>query len=234
MTNSRGGARAQSTRGRGRPAALARILAAGVLLAGPGGAAPPATGGVRFGDAVPAIVKPSDLERIRRELNLKRFSVIAAVLLGATEGRELLVAEPLPDAALGRIVEACEAGGFCPDPVGFLAGRVRIVLLRGTAVDTVLVADDAIRDRTGPLFDLADYGTPGNPIGWSGRAEEAGGHVAVALTPITVDGDGRPGAGADPPFNIRWDDRTRRFGLYECRFTEDGTTACAFEERFPD
>ena len=41
-----------------------------------------AAAGVKYGDAVAGVVRPSDLERIKRVLRLDRFSIIAAVWLG--------------------------------------------------------------------------------------------------------------------------------------------------------
>jgi hypothetical protein len=206
------------------------IALLGTLLCVPG--AVPA--GVKFGDAVPAIVKAADLERIRRHLGLQRFSVIAAVLLGATEGRELVIAEPLSDETLSTIIEACEGGGFCPDPLGFLASRVRILVLRGTSVNAILHADREVRGTGGRLFDLDEYGVEGRLIGWNGWAEEASGHPSVALTPITVNQEGCVGIGADPPFTIQWNEGVRRFQLYECGLDEDGRMHCVFEDEIPD
>lgn len=196
--------------------------------------APHMAAGVKFGDAVPAIVKRSDLDRIRRALNIERFSVIAAVLLGATDGRELLIAEPIPEAALDRIVKSCEAGGFCPDPLGFLASRVRVLLLRGAAVDTILIGDGEVRNSSGRLFNPDALGMVGRFIGWNGWAEEGEGHVSVVLSPITIDEEERVGIGADPPFTLRWNADVGRFQLFECRFGEQEGEECRFEGEIED
>jgi hypothetical protein len=73
---------------------------------------------VRYGDAVQGVIHPSDLETIRQHLGLSRFSIIAAVRLGAVEGREVVLAELLSEETLERVANGCEAGGFCPDPRG--------------------------------------------------------------------------------------------------------------------
>ncbi|MBI1949855.1 MAG: hypothetical protein HYS34_00640 [Acidobacteria bacterium] len=190
--------------------------------------------GVKFGDAVPGIIRPSDLERIKRALHLERFSVIAAVRLGAEEGREAVIAEPLPDAALEKVKAACEAGGFCPDPVGFVGSRVRIVILDGADVVPVLTIGKEARGPGRRLVDLAGLGVAGDILGWNGRAEEANGHVALSLTPITESAGGRAGAGLDPPLLIRWNPKRDRFQAYDCVLEEDDTTRCDFQDELPD
>ena len=55
------------------------LLIALALLAALG--SPAARAGVIYGDALPGVIRPSDLERIKRVLHLDRFSVIAAVRL---------------------------------------------------------------------------------------------------------------------------------------------------------
>lgn len=192
-----------------------------------------AVAGVRYGDAVPGIIKKSDLDRIRRQLDLERFSVIAAVWLGAVDGREAIVAEPLSDETLAKVTAACEGGGFCPDPVGFVATRVRVVLLRDGLIEPVLRIDQEAHGARGRLFDLRRLGTEGRLLGWNGYAEAHAGHVALALTPITERDDGRVGAGADPPFLIRWNDKVERFQLYDCVSDPDEGTVCAFEDEIP-
>ena len=192
-----------------------------------------AVAGVRYGDAVPGIIKKSDLDRIRRQLDLARFSVIAAVWLGAVDGREAIVAEPLSDETLARVAAACERGGFCPDPVGFVASRVRVVLLRDNRIEPVLRIDQEALGARGRLFDLRGMGTEGRLLGWNGYAEAHAGHVALALTPITERDDGRVGAGADPPFLIRWNEKAERFQLYDCVSDPEEGTVCAFEEEIP-
>ncbi len=204
-----------------------------VLLVTPGRS----LGGVRLGDAVPGVIKGADLERIRRQLDLDRFSVIAAVWLGAGEGREAIVVEPLDDAALGKIKEACKRGGFCPDRLGFVGSRVRIVKLQNNDVLPVIVADREIRGSKGRLLDLAEVTTRGRPAGWSGWAEAAFGHVALVLTPIVERPDGRLRAGADEPLRVQWNEEVERFQLYSCRAGEGsgagqgadaGETGCQF------
>ena len=194
----------------GRRTWAAAILTALLLQA------PPAPAGVRFGDAVPAIIHASDLDRIRRALRLPRFSVIAAVRLGAAEGREAVIVEPLADGVLARLVAGCEAGGVCPDPVGFVAARVRIVVLRDADVETRVVADRAIRDGRGRLID-PDLGPFEGPfLGYLGRAEAASGHVALLLESLHgAGGEDAEGAAAPietgAPAEIAWDDAAGRF-----------------------
>jgi hypothetical protein len=191
--------------------------------------APPATAAVRYGDAVPGIIKGSDLERIKRQLHLDRFSVIAAVHLGATEGREAVLAEPLTDAVLDRIKDACEAGGFCPDPVGFVASRIRIILLQDQDVVPIVTIEREIRADHRRLLDLQANGLEGTILGWNGRADAEAGHVALTLTPIIERRDGRVGAGVDPPFIVQWNDTAGRFQFYDCIVGDDGGTVCDFQ-----
>jgi hypothetical protein len=214
------------------PAALAVIagIACALLSA-------PAASAVRLGDAVPGVIKGADLERIRRQLDLDRFSVIAAVWLGAGEGREAIVVEPIDDAALAKIKEACAKGGFCPDRLGFVASRVRIVRLQNNDVLPVILVDREIRGSKGALLDLAPLTTRGHLTGWSGWAEAAFGHVALALTPILERSDGRLRPATDDPLRIQWNEETGRFQHYVCRTGADtGTdpdaaaeTICEFE-----
>ncbi len=190
--------------------------------------------GVKYGDAVPGIIRPADLERIKRVLHLERFSVIAAVRLGAEEGREAVIAEPLPDESLARVKAACEAGGFCPDPVGFVGSRVRIVILDGADVVPVLTIEKEARGPGRRLVDLGGLGVTGDILGWNGRAEGANGHVALSLTPITETAGGRAGAGLDPPLLIRWNPERDRFQAYDCVLEEDDTTRCDFQDELSD
>lgn len=206
-----------------RPALCGMLIVAGIGWF-------PATGGVKYGDAVPGIIRPSDLERIRRVLHLDRFSVIAAVRLGAEEGREAVIAEPLSDEALNKVKVACEAGGFCPDPVGFVGWRVRIVLLDGADVVPVVTIEKEARGPRRRLVDLGELGVAGDILGWNGRAEAANGHVALSLTPITETAGGRAGAGLDPPLLIRWNPERERFQFYGCVLTDDNTTHCDFQD----
>jgi hypothetical protein len=186
--------------------------------------------GVKYGDAVPAVIRPSDLERIQRVLHLARFSVIAAVRLGAEEGREAVIAEPLSDAALAKVKAACEAGGFCPDPVGFVAARVRIVVLDGPDVVSIVSIEKEAQCRGRRLIDLQRLGLEGEILGWNGRAEAANGHVALGLTPITETGDGRTGAGLEPPLLVRFNPDRNRFQAFDCVRTEDDTVRCDFQD----
>ena len=204
------------------------LAALGVAIALPA-AAPAAAEPVRYGDAVPGIIRGSDLERIRRQLHVDRFSIIAAVHLGATEGREAVLAEPLPDPVLARIKEACEGGGFCPDPVGFVASRIRIILLHDQDVVPVVTIDTEIRSGRGRLLDLEANGLEGTILGWNGRADAEAGHVALTLTPITRRSDGRVGAGADPPFMVQWNGPAGQFQFYDCTVGDDGGTRCDFQ-----
>ena len=193
-------------------------------------AATAADPGVKYGDAVPAVIRPSDLERIERSLHLSRFSVIAAVRLGAEEGREAVIAEPLSDAALAKVKAACEAGGFCPDPVGFVAARVRIVVLDGPDVVSIVSIEKEAQCRGRRLIDLQRLGLEGEILGWNGRAEAANGHVALGLTPITETGDGRTGAGLEPPLLVRFNPDRNRFQAFDCVRTEDDTVRCDFQD----
>jgi hypothetical protein len=236
-----------SVRGAGRAVAAA-ALAGALFAVGPAGARSPeagragagapaardgARGGVKHGDAVGGIIKRSDLERIRGILHLDRFSILAAVWLGATAGREAVLAEPLPADALALVQASCDADGFCPDPTGFVAGRLRIILLQNRDVVEIVRVDAEARGGDRTLFDPRAFGMTGEFIGWAGRAEAYDGHVALALTPMTRFEDGGIGAGADPPFLIRWNDREERFQLYDCTLDEDGETRCGFVEDEP-
>jgi hypothetical protein len=218
--------------------ALSLPAAALLLLA----TASPGTAGVKYGDAVPAIITASDLTLIKRALDLEHFSVIAAVRLGAEEGREALVTEPLDKETLKLVEKACEAGGFCPDPLGFLASRVRVVLLAGRAVDVLLTVDIQARNRSGRLFDPQAKGIDGDIVAWSGHPNEASGHVAVDLLPVVrlklgdetaaQAGDqvpGEVGLVTEVPFSIRWNDKERRFQLYDCSRDDRGRRECGFE-----
>lgn len=193
-----------------------------------------AAAGVRYGDAVPAIVRPPDLEILKNSLNLERFSVIAAVRLGSLDGRELIIAEPLPEKAIEKIEESCAAERFCPDPYGFVASRIRIVHLRNRQVATVLSIDDAARDRHGRIFAPSSFDLPGRLVGWNGFAEAASGHVVLVLTPI-VQIDEEPVQAADPiPFTLMWDEEEERFALWECVTDEEDVEICAFYRDEPE
>jgi len=190
--------------------------------------------GVRLGDAVPGVIKGSDLERIKRRLDLERFSVIAAVWLGAGEGREAIVVEPLAEKPLALVKEGCAKGAYCPDRFGFVASRVRIVLLQGDEVLPVLVVDREARGPTGRLFSMNEIGERGAPFGWSGWAEAADGHVALVLTPIVEGPNGRARAGSDAPFRVRWNEGAGRFQLFECTADGEAGTTCAFRDETGD
>ena len=208
------------------------IVLATALLAAP--APDPVAAGVRYGDAVPGVIRPSDLERIKRVLRLDRFSIIAAVRLGAEEGREAVIAEPLSDETLTKVKGACEAGRFCPDPVGFVASRVLIVLLRDEDVERVVMVQKEARGPRGRLIDLRDLGVEGEILGWNGRAEATDGHVALSLTPITTAGDGTLGAWLHPPLLIRFNSKRDRFQVYDCVAGDGGGAICEFEEEAGD
>ena len=186
--------------------------------------------GVKYGDAVPGVIRPSDLERIKSVLHLERFSVIAAVRLGAEEGREAVIAEPLPDETLAKIKAACEAGGFCPDPVGFVGSRIRIVLLQDKDVLPLVMIEQEVRAAGQRLVDLRELGVDGPILGWNGRADAADGHVALSLTPITATADGRAAAGLHIPLLIRWNPKRDRFQFFDCVAGDDGTTRCDFRD----
>lgn len=190
--------------------------------------------GVRFGDAVPAIVRAPDLEILKDRFHLTRFSVIAAVRLGSLDGRELVIAEPLPDEVLGRIEESCAAENFCPDPYGFVAARVRIVHLRDREVTTVVTVDGDARDARGKIFAPSTFGLPGRLVGWNGHAEAASGHVVLVLTPIVQVDDDPLRAGDSVPFTLLWDEGAERFALYECTVDEDGAETCEFYRDEPE
>jgi len=208
-----------------------RLQAALLSLIVLAGLEPAAVGaGVKYGDAVPGVIRPSDLERIKRVLRLDRFSVIAAVRLGVEEGREVVIAEPLPDEALAKVKTACEAGGFCPDPVGFVGARIRIVLLHDKDVVPLVTAEHEVRAAGGRLVDLGALGVTGEVLGWNGRAEAANGHVGLGLTPITGTAGGGAGAGLDLPLLIRWNPKRDRFQFFDCVVGDDGTTRCDFQD----
>jgi len=187
-----------------------------------------AAAGVKYGDAVPGVVRPSDLERIKRALRLDRFSIIAAVRLGAEEGREAIVSEPLPDGTLKKVKDACDAGGFCPDPVGFVASRVRIVLLRDADVETVVVVQEQVLGVRGRLVDLRGLGVEGEILGWNGRPDASDGHIALSLTPITENGSGDVAAGLDPPLLVRFNPKRGRFQVFDCVAGDGGEADCGF------
>jgi hypothetical protein len=199
--------------------ALALALAGGAIRAG-----------VKHGDAIPAIVKKSDFERIKSVLNLERFSVIAAVWLGATEGRELIIAEPISDADLERVKESCEAGRFCPDPVGFVGARVRVAVLDDHDITESLRIDSEARNPKGRLVDLGRLLPPGRLIGWNGRAASWSNHVALEITPILERSDGRIVAALDPPLTLRWNEAVDRFQFFDCVVDDAEEMRCAFEE----
>jgi len=213
--------------------AVAVVAGLAVALLG-AAAASRAAAGVRHGDAVPGVIHPSDLERIKRILNLERFSIIAAVRLGATDGREAIIAEPLPDETLKKVKEVCEAGGFCPDPVGFVASRVRVVLLQDKDVETVVTVEKEARGARGRLVDLRVLGVEGDLLGWNGRAEASDGHVALSLTPVTGRPDGTIRPGLDPPLLIRFNPEQDRFQVYDCVAGDGGEAMCDFKEEAGD
>lgn len=216
---------------RTRPHASGAALVALLVIAGAAGApAGPARAGVKYGDAVPGIIKPSDFERIRSILHLDRFSIVAAVWLGASAGREAVLVEPLPDAVLAKVRAACEEGGFCPDPTGFVASRVRILLLRDRDVTEIVRIEQDGRSGRRRLFDPRALGAAGEILGWTGWPEAHDGHVSLVLTPIAEFEDGVLDAGVDPPFLIRWNVRADRFQLYDCTRDDDGRTTCDFVE----
>jgi len=189
-----------------------------------------AAAGVRYGDAVPGVVRPSDLERIKRALRLDRFSIIAAVRLGAEDGREAIVAEPLPDGTLKKVKDACDGGGFCPDPVGFVASRVRIVLLRNGDVETMVVVQAQVLGARGRLVDLRGLGVEGEILGWNGRPEASDGHIALSLTPITENEGGDVAARLDPPLLVRFNPKTGHFQVFDCVAGDGGEANCDFIE----
>src|SRR5260221_12245095 len=88
-----------------------------------------AAAAVRLGDAVPGVIKKSDLARIKRQLDLEHFSVVAAVWLGATEGREAILVEPLADADLAKGSESCRTGPFFHDRLCVVAAAGRTGLI---------------------------------------------------------------------------------------------------------
>jgi len=190
----------------------------------------PATAGVKYGDAVPGVIRPADIERIKRVLDLERFSIIAAVRLGAEEGREVVLAEPLPDETLKKVRDVCEAGGFCPDPVGFVASRVLILLLADKGVETVVTVGKEVLWARGRLVDLRALGVEGQILGWNGRADASEGHVALSLTPVTGREQEAIGAGLEPPLLIRFNPDRDRFQVYDCVAGDDGGPICDFKE----
>ena len=208
-----------------RPAAL--LLLGTVLLAVQ---TPSWTAGAKYGDAVAGVVRPSDLERIKRVLRLDRFSIIAVVRLGVEEGREAIVAEPLSEETLKKVKDGCDAGGFCPDPVGFVASRVRIVLLRDKDLETLVVVQKEALGGHGRLVDLPGLGVQGEILGWNGRPDASDGHVALSLTPITSIGNGELAAGLDPPLLIRFNAKAGRFQVYDCVAGDGGGANCDFSE----
>jgi len=216
-----------------RIAAAAPALLAAALATGLQGATPSAAG-VRYGDAVPGIVRASDLEILKGRLRLDRFSVIAAVRLGSLDGRELIIAEPLSEEALALVEASCAGDRFCPDPYGFVAARVRIVHLRDRDVATVVTIDRETRDRHGRIFSLQSFDLPGRLIGWNGHAEAASGHVALVLTPIVQVDDDPVRAGDSIPFTLMWDEAGERFALWECTTDEDDVETCAFYRDEPE
>ncbi len=246
MTSSPGGrGRRRAAAGRSVRPGVAAVVAGILAVVSPG----PASPGVRLGDAVPGVIKGADLERIKRQLDLDRFSVVAAVWLGATEGREAVVVEPLPDAAIARIKESCSRGAFCPDRFGFVGSRIRIVLLQNNDVLTSVTIDRQARGARGVLFDPLEFeGGPaaGDPaarigagdgaaagsapefVGWSGWAEGVSGHVALVLTPIVGRTRGRLAAAGGSPFRIRWNEGNGHFERYDCVPDEEGDEDCAF------
>ena len=187
-----------------------------------------AAAGVKYGDAVAGVVRPSDLERIKRVLRLDRFSIIAAVWLGAEEGREAIVSEPLSDGTLKKVKDVCDAGGFCPDPVGFVASRVRIVLLRNGDVETVVVVQAQVLGARGRLVDLRGLGVEGEILGWNGRPEASDGHIALSLTPITENEGGEVAARLDPPLLVRFNPKTGHFQVFDCVARDGGEADCDF------
>ncbi|MGH9797655.1 MAG: hypothetical protein ACRD5D_05810, partial [Candidatus Polarisedimenticolia bacterium] len=189
-----------------------------------------AAAGVKYGDAVPGIVKRSDFERIKSILGLERFSLVAAVWLGAVDGREVVLVEPLADETLKKLTAACDRGDFCPDPTGFVASRVRILVLRDRDVIELVAADSQVRGRHGRLFDLEETGVTGAIAGWTGWPEAWENHVSVVLTPLTETGDGGIAAAADPPFILRWNEGAGRFQLYDCVLDKDDETHCGFRD----
>lgn len=207
------------------------FMALALSIALPGSAA---RAGVKYGDAVPGIVKRSDFDRIRSVLNLDRFSVIAAVWLGATEGRELIIAEPLSDADLDRVKTSCEDGRFCPDPVGFVGARVRIVVLDDQDITESLRLDSEARNPKGHVADLDRILPEGRLLGWNGRASSWSDHTALEIAPILERTDGRIILGLDPPLTLRWNDAVGRFQFFDCWVDDAGETRCAFEEEAED
>lgn len=179
---------------------------------------------------MPAIVRPADIETIKRVLDLQRFSIIAAVRLGAEEGREVVLAEPLSDETLKKVRQGCEAGGFCPDPVGFVASRVLVVLLAGKGVATIVSVQKEVVGGRRRLADLRALNVEGEILGWNGRAEGSDGHVALSLTPVTEREGGAIGPGLDPPLLIRFNPDRDRFQMYDCVAGDAGEPICDFRD----
>ena len=178
---------------------------------------------------MPGIVRPADIETIKRVLDLQRFSIIAAVRLGAEEGREVVLAEPLSDETLKKVREGCEAGGFCPDPVGFVASRVLIVLLADKGVETIVSVQKDVLGGRRRLVDLRALGVEGEILGWNGRAEASEGHVALSLTPV-AGRDGTIGPGLEPPLLIRFNPARDRFQVYDCVAEDGSEPICGFRD----
>ena len=213
-----------------RSAAFLLALAVPVTLAATAtlGLTGQAAAGVRLGDAVPGVIKKSDLTRIKRQLDLDHFSVVAAVWLGATEGREAIIVEPLNENDLAKAAASCRTGPFCPDRLGFVASRVRVVLLQNNEVLPVLVIDQEVRGARGQLLDLKEIRDRGAWFGWGGWAEAQGGHVALALMPVVESKEGQLRGGAEDPIRIQWNDEAGRFQYLRCAETEGETPSCLF------
>ncbi len=209
----------------GRVALLAALVAAVAL--GTGGQA---AGGVRLGDAVPGVIKKSDLARIKRRLDLEHFSVVAAVWLGASEGREAIIVEPLGEQDLAKVAESCKSGPFCPDRLGFVASRVRIVLLQNNDVQSIMVIDQEVRGARGRLLDLKQIHDRGAWVGWGGWAEAEAGHVALALMPMVESANGRLRGASDDPVRVQWNEKAGRFQYLRCAETEGEDAVCQFAD----
>src|SRR5882724_760758 len=192
-----------------------------------------AAAAVRLGDAVPGVIKKSDLARIKRQLDLEHFSVVAAVWLGATEGREAILVEPLADADLAKVAESCRTGPFCPDRLGFVASRVRIVLLQDNEVETILVVDQEIHAARGRLLDLKEIKARGAWFGWGGWAEAEAGHVALALMPVIESPDGQLHGASEAPVRIQWNEKAGRFQYLMCEEDLPGAPPCRFADETP-
>lgn len=189
-----------------------------------------ATGGVRLGDAVPGVIKKSDLARIKQQLDLERFSVVAAVWLGAGEGREAIIVEPLGEKELAKVAQSCKSGPFCPDRFGFVASRVRIVLLQNNDVQSIMVIDQEVHGERGRLLDLKTIHDRGAWVGWGGWAEAEAGHVALALMPVVESADARLHGASDDPVRIQWNGKTGRFQYLRCEETYGDSAVCLFAD----